>query len=639
MHCDRVEMDVFPSSLGGRAPKPHALDDSTFFTPLHPPPDLTRSQHQHPHATEVNPSTSGLSDPLYDTEEPNLCPGVAMLAYPPESESRDESSNGYLPWRLGDGGGVLEGKGKPAENREGGATDRSREEEGPVEGNGGGGDAWGGTGSDDVGYAKQGASDGSQDPAPPSYMPTGGYLPAHGPSNPFPRVHAAQKGPGSGPPQGASPPRAPEPPSLPPSGPALPPARPVERENYTPSAPLASPSYPLPPSQPPRPPPPSSSPPPPPLAPLNHVFPAPPGPYDLSYLDSHPNSGLEVEEVEQEVLSSFDATAPGRTPVPAPTPGPGLSPSSSSSSLSSLSLAGTNISALPPPLALPPPQPPAAATAPEVAVRKRGRPRGSGLLRQNAEKWLKPDKGRGREDGAGTGKGGEGSEVLPAGGSSPSGLKIKPRRRVRNNRKKRLCQVVGCGKLDKGRGYCKGHGGGTRCQAGQCPKSARGSSGLCIEHGGGPRCAWGGGNVCLKSARTVGGFCKAHGGGVQCQRPGCGRLVRGAGVLCGQHGGKREGGREGLGGHAWEQGAGVGGGAREDLSLTSGYPVGDFWDTGPRLSVPGSDDKPPFLGPAHPRLLPDYPPRTQNASGHCVFPPPFPPFPPPCPPPPLLTGP
>merc|ERR1712146_548159 len=78
----------------------------------------------------------------------------------------------------------------------------------------------------------------------------------------------------------------------------------------------------------------------------------------------------------------------------------------------------------------------------------------------------------------------------------------------KDGRRKRICRARGCEKLDKGRGYCKAHGGGKRCSVAGCSKSARGSSGLCIGHGGGPRCCIPG---CTKSARTVQGIVKLMG--------------------------------------------------------------------------------------------------------------------------------
>jgi hypothetical protein len=85
--------------------------------------------------------------------------------------------------------------------------------------------------------------------------------------------------------------------------------------------------------------------------------------------------------------------------------------------------------------------------------------------------------------------------------------------------------------------HCKAHGGGKRCQALDCPKSAAGSTLYCIAHGGGKRCQHTG---CTKSAQGNTNLCKAHGGGKRCQQEGCNLPSRGPvnGMwMCAAHGG------------------------------------------------------------------------------------------------------
>lgn len=99
----------------------------------------------------------------------------------------------------------------------------------------------------------------------------------------------------------------------------------------------------------------------------------------------------------------------------------------------------------------------------------------------------------------------------------------------------RVCSSSGCTKLARGRGLCKGHGGGRRCQAPTCGKSARSGSQLCMAHGGGRRCRAHG---CANGAEGATFHCVSHGGGRRCQAQGCAKKDQGRG-LCKQHGGGR----------------------------------------------------------------------------------------------------
>uniref|UniRef100_H3HDZ8 WRKY19-like zinc finger domain-containing protein n=1 Tax=Phytophthora ramorum TaxID=164328 RepID=H3HDZ8_PHYRM len=83
-------------------------------------------------------------------------------------------------------------------------------------------------------------------------------------------------------------------------------------------------------------------------------------------------------------------------------------------------------------------------------------------------------------------------------------------------------------------GLCSAHGGGKRCGAANCAKTAL-KGGLCIAHGGGRRCEVVG---CTKSA--VGGhLCVSHGGGRRCREVGCNKGAVRRGV-CIRHGARQD---------------------------------------------------------------------------------------------------
>ena len=64
-----------------------------------------------------------------------------------------------------------------------------------------------------------------------------------------------------------------------------------------------------------------------------------------------------------------------------------------------------------------------------------------------------------------------------------------------------------CDKLAQGTtGYCKGHGGGSRCQHEGCVRASRGGSTHCASHGGGKRCESPG---CTKAAAGK-SLCRKH---------------------------------------------------------------------------------------------------------------------------------
>ncbi len=58
---------------------------------------------------------------------------------------------------------------------------------------------------------------------------------------------------------------------------------------------------------------------------------------------------------------------------------------------------------------------------------------------------------------------------------------------------------------DVGGGRCYSHGGGKRCQAGDCPKSDAGR-GYCMAHGGGRRCRKPG----CEALQLRLGYCRRH---------------------------------------------------------------------------------------------------------------------------------
>nr|CCA20961.1 conserved hypothetical protein [Albugo laibachii Nc14] len=92
----------------------------------------------------------------------------------------------------------------------------------------------------------------------------------------------------------------------------------------------------------------------------------------------------------------------------------------------------------------------------------------------------------------------------------------------------------GCNKFDAGRGFCRAHGGGKRCQETHCVKADVGG-GYCTAHGGGKRCRVTG---CVKIAQG-GGKCRAHGGVRRCRHSDCVNLARGHNGMCSEHGGAR----------------------------------------------------------------------------------------------------
>lgn len=100
----------------------------------------------------------------------------------------------------------------------------------------------------------------------------------------------------------------------------------------------------------------------------------------------------------------------------------------------------------------------------------------------------------------------------------------------------KLCKFADCDKLARGRGFCKRHGGGRRCQTLNCQRSARSGSKFCTSHGGGRRCQADG---CTKGAEGATFFCVAHGGGRRCQKSGCTKKDQGSGFCKSHGGGKR----------------------------------------------------------------------------------------------------
>mmetsp|Transcript_6929 Transcript_6929/g.12970 ORF Transcript_6929/g.12970 Transcript_6929/m.12970 type:complete len:324 (-) Transcript_6929:372-1343(-) len=109
---------------------------------------------------------------------------------------------------------------------------------------------------------------------------------------------------------------------------------------------------------------------------------------------------------------------------------------------------------------------------------------------------------------------------------------------ARPSRGSHMCVEEGCSKYsvvgavgDTTR--CIAHGGGKRCQAQGCSKSAVGSTDHCIAHGGGKRCKLLG---CTKAARGSTHFCITHGGGKRCLAVGCMKVVEGSTAFCVNHG-------------------------------------------------------------------------------------------------------
>ncbi|GBG23826.1 Hypothetical Protein FCC1311_000462 [Hondaea fermentalgiana] len=100
----------------------------------------------------------------------------------------------------------------------------------------------------------------------------------------------------------------------------------------------------------------------------------------------------------------------------------------------------------------------------------------------------------------------------------------------------KLCNFIRCDKLARGRGYCKRHGGGRRCESENCLRSARSGSKFCTSHGGGRRCQTPG---CTKGAEGATYHCVAHGGGKRCQHEGCTKKDQGSGYCKSHGGGKR----------------------------------------------------------------------------------------------------
>ncbi|KAJ0401137.1 hypothetical protein ATCC90586_000237 [Pythium insidiosum] len=68
------------------------------------------------------------------------------------------------------------------------------------------------------------------------------------------------------------------------------------------------------------------------------------------------------------------------------------------------------------------------------------------------------------------------------------------------------CKLADCTKISVSRGLCRGHGGGRRCQAPGCTKSAQSRSDRCWAHGGGQRCEV---EQCMRSRKSK-RFCAAH---------------------------------------------------------------------------------------------------------------------------------
>jgi len=103
----------------------------------------------------------------------------------------------------------------------------------------------------------------------------------------------------------------------------------------------------------------------------------------------------------------------------------------------------------------------------------------------------------------------------------------------KNNHK--FCTFEGCHKMAHGPTYlfCLRHGGGYRCQAPGCTRSAY-STKYCSRHGGGPRCQWEG---CSKGAISNSSYCRRHGGGSRCQHPNCPEGARQGFNFCLNHGG------------------------------------------------------------------------------------------------------
>lgn len=99
------------------------------------------------------------------------------------------------------------------------------------------------------------------------------------------------------------------------------------------------------------------------------------------------------------------------------------------------------------------------------------------------------------------------------------------------------CSHLGCekGAVSGGLpGLCISHGGGRRCRAEGCPKSAAGPTHFCVSHGGGKRCAHEG---CTRQPNR-GGFCANH-GTARCKFPDCTKVEKGGGYCCKHGGGRR----------------------------------------------------------------------------------------------------
>jgi len=103
------------------------------------------------------------------------------------------------------------------------------------------------------------------------------------------------------------------------------------------------------------------------------------------------------------------------------------------------------------------------------------------------------------------------------------------------------CAEEGCDKVKQGKStFCAAHGGGRRCETPGCKKVAlSGPLMRCTEHGGGQKCAIEGCTK-VKVSGGRGGFCFSHGGAKRCSIAGCERTARGKTKekpLCRRHGG------------------------------------------------------------------------------------------------------
>ncbi|KAH9133840.1 hypothetical protein LEN26_006978 [Aphanomyces euteiches] len=89
----------------------------------------------------------------------------------------------------------------------------------------------------------------------------------------------------------------------------------------------------------------------------------------------------------------------------------------------------------------------------------------------------------------------------------------------------KCCKAPHCSNVAQAQGFCKTHGGGSRCQFQGCAKSSQ-SRGLCRSHGGGKRCSEPG---CTKGVQWA-NKCTKHGVNRHCLTPGCARADRGGGM-------------------------------------------------------------------------------------------------------------